>query len=238
MNDQDFLRTPIWYPALAGHTFLTSFVKLQSQEIQALAAGETKGNVVKAVIGRMKLPMSAIPGNCFVSVDLCSPTDTKRFYAKRGAVYSPQSAWRVLAESEKVRRAAATGLVEYICLRPFRRMNQTREFRLFIRHKELKAMSQYWLFRHFRRLEGIKPKLWARAQNFFDQIAWALPIEDLTMDIYLTSDNQVLIVDLNSWGGKTSPLLLNTWERDWEKEIGIVLMPPPTKIYGDVNVSF
>jgi hypothetical protein len=238
MDNNNFLKLPVWYPALAGDTFLTSFVKLQQDEIKALANGDTKGPVVKAVVKRMKLPMGSISGNCFVSVDTCSPTDTERFYGKRGAVHSAESAWYFLATSEKIRKAATDGDVEFICIRPFRRMNQTREFRLFIYKGELKAMSQYWLIRHFRRLEGIKGKLWERAQNFFDRISWALPVDTLVMDIYITSDNNVLIVDLNQWGVPTDPLLLRQWERDWEQPTGIVLMPPPTKIFGDVNVSF
>ncbi|MFA7230309.1 MAG: hypothetical protein WC071_03470 [Victivallaceae bacterium] len=238
MSSKDVLKTPAWYPALASHTFITSFVKLHDKEIKALAAGEENGKKVSDIIERMRLPMYSIPGNCFVSVDTCSPTDTERFYAKRGAVHSPESAWKFLAKSEKVRRAAANGEVEFICIRPFRRMNQTREFRLFIHKGELKAMSQYWLIRHFRRLEGIKKDLWKKACKFVDKVAWMLPSDTLVMDIYLTSDDNILIIDLNAWGEKTDPLLLRKWERDWNKEVGIILMPPPWKISGDVNVSF
>jgi hypothetical protein len=238
MDANEFCRLPVWYPVLAGHTFLTSFVKLNKDEISALANGETKGKNVRDVIKQMALPMKSIPGNSFVSVDTVAPTDTDRFKGKRGAVYSPESAWRYLAKSQKVRAAAAEGKVEYVCMRPFRRMNQTREFRLFIYNRELKAMSQYWLVRHFRRLEGPKKKFWKDAKNFVEKIIWLLPVENIVMDIYFTSDNDILIIDLNPWGGDTSPLMLHTWDRDWNEEIGIQLMPPPTKISGNVNVSF
>lgn len=238
MEKNDFCRTPVWYPVLAGHTFLTSFVKLHDSEIKALADGQAEGKEVADVINRMRLPMNSIPGNCFVSTDTVSPTDTERFRDKRGAVFSPESAWRFLAKSQKVRDAAAAGMVEYVCLRPFRRMNQTREFRLFIHEGKLVAMSQYWLIRHFRRLEGIKKNLWKKGETFFEKIAWALPVKNLVMDIYLTSDGDILIIDINPWGKPTDPLLLRSWDREWDKEIGIVLMPPPWKISGDVNVSF
>ena len=238
MEKNDFCRTPVWYPVLADHTFLTTFVKLHDSEINALADGETEGLNVADVIKRMRLPMNSIPGNCFVSVDTVSPTDTERFRDKRGAVFSPESAWKFLAKSQKVRDAAAAGLVEYVYIRPFRRMNQTREFRLFIYNGKLSAMSQYWLIRHFRRLEGIKKNLWKKGESFFEKIAWALPEKNLVMDIYLTSDGDILIIDINPWGKPTDPLLLRTWERNWDQETGIVLMPPPWKISGDVNVSF
>jgi len=31
---------------------------------------------------------------------------------------------------------------------------------------------------------------------------------------------------------------LNTWDRDWNEVAGIQLIPPPTKISGEVKVSF
>jgi hypothetical protein len=238
MENVDFCRAPVWYPSLSGHTFLTSFVKLQQNEIELLAAGKAEGKAVEDIIDRMRQPMNSIPGNCFVSVDTVSPTDTERFKNKRGAVFSPESAWFFLAKSQKVRHAAANGKVEYVCMKPFRRISQPREFRLFIYQGELVAMSQYWLIRHFRRLEGIKDKLWKKAEKFYSKVAWSIPAKTLVMDIYLTSDDKILIIDLNPWGTPTDPLMLRNWERDWSAKPGIVLMPPPWQISGEVNVSF
>ena len=238
MSNNDFCKLQNWYPELSGYTFLTSFVKLQPEEVEALADGAVGGPIAYNVINRMKQPMHYMPGNCFVSVDSCAPTDTERFKAKRGSVHSPESAWRFLALSSKVRKAAAKKEVTNICIRPYRRMNQTREFRLFVHEGELVAVSQYWLIRHFRRLEGIKDKLWNHLNNFFNSISWNLPAKNFVMDVYMTSSNKILIIDINPWGGDTDPLLLSRWDRDWSKKIGIVLMPPPTKIFGEVNVSF
>jgi len=241
-NVDDFLRMPVWYPVLAGHTFLTSFVKMRSDVVAALAAGETGGKersaAVVSIIEDLRQPLGAIPGNAFACVDTCAPTDTERFRDKRGAVFSPESTWKYLARSEKVRTAAAAGKAEYICLRPFRRMNRTREFRLFIRDGQLNAMSQYHLIRHFRRLEGVRHALWKQTLDFVDRIAWLLPVKTLVMDIYFTSSGKILVIDLNPWGEPTDPLLLRNWDRDWSKPAGIVLMDPPTRISGDVNVSF
>lgn len=238
----DFLRLPNWYPVLAGHTFLTSFVKMRSDVIAALAAGETgereRSMAVSSILEDLRQPLGAIPGNAFACVDSCAPTDTERFRAKRGAVFSPTSTWKYLALSRKVREAAASGKAEYICLRPFRRMNRTREFRLFICDGKLNAMSQYHLIRHFRRLDGVRNAFWEQAADFVDRISWLLPIKTLVMDIYFTSSGKILVIDLNSWGEPTDPLLLRSWERDWSRPAGIVLMDPPTRISGSVNVSF
>lgn len=229
---------PYWYPTLAAYTFMTSFVKLKDEEVDALALGEFKGEIAEGVIKRLALPMNSIKGNAFVFTDIAAPTDTVRFSAKRGAVYSPESAWKVLSKSDKIKKAAKDGLVKYICIRPFRRMNKMREFRLFIKGGKLKGMSQYWLERHFKRLEKRKGEYWEKAGLFLEEIAWLLPAEDLAMDIYFTSENEVLVIDLNPWGMPTDALLFKDWERDWECDEGLKTIPPPFKISGEVNVSF
>lgn len=235
---KEFCKTSNWYGALSNYTFPTSFVKLKPLEIQALADGITTGKAVSEAIERLSTPMELYPGNCFVFVDCAAPTDTERYAGKRGAVHSPQSAWKFLAMSAKVRNAVASGSSEHICVRPFRRITRAREFRLFIYKGRLAAMSQYWLTRHYRRLAGVKQKYYEKAKSFVESIAWLLPVHTLTMDIYFTSRKEILIIDLNPWGPPTSPLLLKSWERDWNVDSGIVLIGPPTTISGDVNVSF
>ena len=100
-------------------------------------------------------------------------------------------------------------------------------------------MSQYNLIRHYRRLEKIKNNLWKTVDNWFEQVRLQLPVKNLCMDIYLDDDDKsVKIIDLNPWGEPTDALLLRSFDRDWSKCEGIKLMLPPTKISGDVAVSF
>ena len=238
MNMREFVRMPVWYPVLGAYSFPTVFINLSPDEIKALHRSETQGSVVIGVISRLKQVMSTVPGHCFLSVDECSPTDTERFATKRGAVYSPESAWNVLIQSQKIKAQIDEGKVTAICVKPYRNMTRAREFRLFIQCGELKAMSQYWLTRHYRRLEGVKHNFWNMAQKFVHAIAWSLPYDSLVMDIYFTGDNEIMVLDINPWGEPTNPLLLRTWVRDWSQPEGIFLMPPPLKISGNVNVSF
>ena len=244
MTDE-FLRMPNWYLPLAPYTMPTVFVRLRPEAVAALAAGadggekvSLKSDVSRQVIRDLSEPMKHIPGSCFPVVDVCAPTDTERFEVKGGAVHSARSAWFYLTQSEKVAKAAAAGQVSYIGLRPFRKVNRTREFRLFIFKRQLVAMSQYHLTRHFRRLEGFRKKYWQAAQVFVSRLAWRLEVESLVMDIYITSKNEILIFDLNPWGEPTDPLLLKSWERDWSVVSGLELMAPPLAIKGDVKVSF
>ena len=243
---EKFFRVPQWYTDLAPWTWETKFVKLRKEMIDALASHMDEesaqkylySDAGKKLMAELAEPMGDIPGNAFAFVDSCAPTDTERFVSKGGAVYSPRSALFYLLQSEKVANAAENGDVEFICLRPFRKITKAREFRLFIYEGKLSAMSQYHLIRHFRRLEGVKNAYWKLANDFVNEIAWRLPVKSLVMDIYITSSNDILIIDLNPWGEGTDPLLLNTWERDWSIPAGIKLMAPPTEISGDVKVSF
>ena len=241
-----FFRVPEWYMALSPYTWDTKFVKLPEHMIAAFASGMDEDAAKeflytaegKSLMNELALPMSDIPGNAFAFVDTCAPTDTERFASKGGAVYSPRSALFYLLQSKKVAAAAAANEVEYICLRPFRNITKAREFRLFIFEGKLSAMSQYHLIRHFRRLEGVKERYWRMASGLVDEISWRLPVKTLVMDIYITSSDEILVIDLNPWGGDTDPLMLNTWERDWSVPAGIQLMEPPVEVSGDVKVSF
>ena len=174
----------------------------------------------------------------FVSVDSAAPTVTERFLRNRGAVCFAESVCALLAESSQVRNAAAAGTVSCICVRPFRRMDVTREYRLFIRGGKLQAMSQYWLIRHFRRLVKLKDSYWSKAEKFVGEIAPILERRDCAMDIYFTSSGKILIVDVNPWGTPTDPLMLGSWDRDWNNTSGCFIVPSPHTLSGDVNVSF
>ena len=233
-----------WYPRFGNCAFPAAFAMLRKEAVERLAgtldddSPDRLEAIDRQVIDDLRAPMSSLWGNSFVSVDTVAPTDTERFALKRGAVHSPESAWHFLLRSLKVRDAARRGEVSCICLRPFRRMTGFREFRLFIRDGELAAMSQYHLIRHFHRLEKLKDFYWERAQGFVTENSWRLPVATLCADIYFTSDNDILLIDLNPWGAPTDPLLLRDWDRDWSECAGLLTMEPPTKLHGDVDVSF
>ena len=65
-----------------------------------------------------------------------------------------------------------------------------------------------------------------------------LPEQDLAIDIYFTSKDEILVIDLNPFGEPTDPLMLNSWNQDWQNSMGLKLIPSPTAISGDINVSF
>ena len=242
-EDKEFLSIPGWYPRLGAYSAFTTFVTLPQESIDYLASADRSSfdngdELNRRTIDLFRRPLDAFSGYVFVSVDRCAPTDTARFRERYGAVHRAEQIWNILCASEKVRRSAAAGEVSCVCIRPYHRMNIPREFRLFVRNGELVAMSQYHLIRHFRRLDGVRDKYWAIAEKLIKQIGWLLPLPELVMDVYINSRGAIQIIDLNPWGPPTDPLLLRTWERDWSTPAGLVLMDPPVKLSGKVDVSF
>ena len=241
--DQDFCRLPVWYPALAEWTFPTLFVRLRDEAVKYLASGDEEREAfpeeaVSEARAELAKAMKKGFGQHFISVDCCSLTDTERFENKGGAIHSAESAWKYICASEKVRTDARAGKVQHICIKPYRNITLAREFRLFVVNGKLAAMSQYNLLRHYFRLDGVKDEYLKLAEEFVAATACKIPLEKVVIDIYITSSNKVMVVDLNPWGEPTDPLLLRTWDRDWSVPAGICLMDLPRKISGDVNVSF
>lgn len=226
-----------WYPVLGQYSFPTVFIQLRREEKEALLNRELRGAVVRKVTARLQRVIRDLPGGCFISTDVCAPTDSDHF-GKTGKVSYGLTAWRLLATSQKTGDALSQGLTERLAVRPYRRINKTREFRMFFHQRELKGMSQYHLERHFHRLEGQEKTIWRWGRKFADSIKQFLPFENVTVDVYITSENEWFIIDLNPWGYPTDPLLFKTWERDWEQGQGLKLIPHPIDMKGEISVSF
>lgn len=235
----DAFRVQNYHEKFSRYCLPAKFIPLAPEEIAALAAGETKGDVVKGVIRRIGDAMRKFPGKRFISVDFCAPTDCPRYLSsKHGSVASPESAWNSLVTSPKIKEMAAQGLVQCICIRKFRIFDIPREFRLFIKKGKLTAMSQRFLIRHFRRLEKRTGEYWNIAEKFVKSVEKNLPAEDLVIDIYVTSRKKVIVIDLNPWGEPTDPLMMGSWNRNLSVPLGCLIVPPPHMISGDINVSF
>jgi hypothetical protein len=226
-----------WYPTLGSYTFPTVFVHLTAPQRAALAAGTTSGSEVEAVAARLTEAIRSVPGSGFVHADVCAPTDAPAF-AESAAVKNGQQAWAMLAASAKVREAFAQQQTERLGVHPYRRLDPVKEFRLFIYGRRLIAMSQMRLDRHYRRLAGRRDYLWHEAERLTAELADRLPDADLCMDVYLTSQPSLLLIDFNCWGPPTNPLLLRSWDQSFSDVVGLKLIPPPTQLKGNVEVSF
>ncbi|NOY82543.1 MAG: hypothetical protein GXP31_16215 [Kiritimatiellaeota bacterium] len=226
-----------WYTTLGEYSFPTVFLALDPEERDALTAGELTGPAPKRVAARLQRAIRNLTGACFVGADVCAPTDSPHFRAGRWVSFG-RSAWKLLASSEKVRAAFLSGQTCSLTVRPFRRMDRSREFRMFFHERHLTAMSQYHLDGCFPKIVGRQVEVWRSAKTFGAVVAKRLPVSSVVADAYLTSSDRWMLVDLNPWGSPTDPLLFKTWDRDWGETPGLKLVPGPVKMKGDISVSF
>ena len=221
-----------WYPLLGHMTFPTVFIGLSEEESQVISKGESNA----ALEERVTRAIASLPGSCVVGMDDCMATDSALFQ-KSKSLKSGKLALQHFAESAKVKESIDTG-VRTLAVRPYRRMDKTREFRLFVFKGQLTAMSQRHLDRHYKRLEARRDLYWEKAKNFTEEVVSYMGEGNYVIDIYFTSVADILIVDFNDWGEPTLPLLFKKWDRDWSNEEGLKLMPEPIKLGGDIKVSF
>lgn len=226
-----------WYSTLGEYSFPTVFLHLAPAEIRALVAAEIDGACVRGLIQRLQTAIRSLPGSAFVGADCCAPTDSPLYRHGRGVAFA-RRAWRLLTSSDKVRQAFETGATEKLTVRPVRRMERAREFRMFFRNRQLVGMSQYCLVRHFARLAKREQFIWRRGQQLAARLAERLPSPDQVVDVYLCSDERLLLIDINPWGDGTDPKLFRTWDRAWDEQPGLRLMPRPIDMKGDISISF
>lgn len=225
-----------WYISLGDFTFPTVFARLSEDEKSYLISGNGSEQIKNGLVKRIDKAISSLPGACFIGLDTCSPDDSAIFKRKKSQS-SGKGAIELLRNSEKVQKALSDGSTETLAIRPYRRMDKTREFRLFIYNDQLVGMSQRNLIRHFRRLDARRDEFWQKANSFYDDVKQLVKPGNVVIDIYFTSDGNVLIVDMNEWES-CDPLLFRKWDRDWSEVAGLKLMAEPIKMKGDVKVSF
>jgi len=231
------IRISDWYTSLGEHSFPTMFLHLAEDEIEAMLRKDEDSAASRNVMGRIQKAIRALFGTSFVSADVCAPTDSPHFKPGRWVSFG-RTAWRILATSDKVCTALRDGRTDCITVRPFRRMDHTREFRMFFHDRKLVAMSQLVLDRHHAHLQKREQDIWQKSCKLAEIISPRLTVDNTVVDAYLCSDGSFLLVDFNAWGEPTNPLLLRTWDRDWAEVAGLKLLQKPVKMGGDISVSF
>ncbi|MFW5802717.1 MAG: hypothetical protein ACOCWJ_02255 [Verrucomicrobiota bacterium] len=225
-----------WYTKLGELSFPTVFIVIDEGQKRSLIE-QDDASAAKHLSARLQKAVKSVFGTGFVGTDLCAPTDSPRYRPGKWITFG-RTAWRLLAESDKVRAVLQNDQTNLLVVRPYRRMDKAREFRVFVHQRKPVAISQYHLDRHLPGIIKREREIITKTHKLIGQIADRLPAENIVVDIYITSDGEIMLVDMNTWGGDTDPLLLRTWERDWTSDAGLVLVPEPIKMKGDISVSF
>lgn len=239
-SSSKFYRMQEYYPKLSSVSFPAMFVPVSKEILAALASGDVESGTVKKFVDEKLTPaMKNIPSPRFVSVDIAAPLDSPDFPSRRGAVGRGMEAWKLLASSPKIRTLAGEGKIEAVVIRPFRRMDIPREFRLFIKDGKLVGMSQYHLVRHFRRLVEREEEYMEKVKAFVKEIAPFLPEKDIVADIYFTHSRRIILVDLNVWGAPTDPKMFKWDSSPFQAEKPLYgIVPSPQTVSGELKVKF
>lgn len=226
-----------WYSTLGELSFPTVFLRLDAAERRALIEADDAAPASRRLGKRLQSALRSLFGSGVVGTDVCAPTDSPSFRYGRRLRFG-RTSWRLLAASEKVRGVLAAGETDCLIVRPYRRMDRAREFRMFVYRGQFAGLSQYHLDRYLPGIEKRQREILTKARKLVERIAPRLPAESVAVDVYLTSDGEFMLVDINDWGGDTSPLLMRTWEHDWANEDRLALVPEPVNMKGDISVSF
>ncbi|KFH42057.1 Cell division cycle protein-like protein [Hapsidospora chrysogenum ATCC 11550] len=129
-----------------------------------------------------------------------------------------------------------------LVLRPFFSPHVALEFRCFVKHRSLIAITQRDL-NHYEFLEALKPNLQRKIKAFFDQkLRFTFPDSSFTFDVYVPESSleedglgKVRLVDINPWAPRTDSLLF-TWQELLDMEISKPLYGSATN-EADVDAS-
>eukprot|EP01025_Chloroclados_australasicus_P044154 TRINITY_DN4762_c0_g2_i1.p1 TRINITY_DN4762_c0_g2~~TRINITY_DN4762_c0_g2_i1.p1 ORF type:complete len:338 (-),score=30.74 TRINITY_DN4762_c0_g2_i1:125-1138(-) len=106
-----------------------------------------------------------------------------------------------------------------LVLKKWGNLRPEREFRCFVRDRELCGISQRQTNSYFPQLEEQKCQIQSQIENFhYDSLLnnERFPLKDFVYDVYVTSTNlKVILMDVNVVGGSTQPLLF-----EWDKIYG------------------
>ncbi|KAF4456552.1 cell division cycle [Fusarium albosuccineum] len=118
-----------------------------------------------------------------------------------------------------------------LVLRPFFTPHVALEFRCFVKHRTLIAITQRDL-NHYAFLEGIRPQLWHKIKAFFrEKLRLTFPDASFVFDVYVPENSfekdglgRVRLIDINPWALRTDSLLF-----DWQE---LLEMEVPKPLYG------
>ncbi|PHH91835.1 hypothetical protein CDD83_10085 [Cordyceps sp. RAO-2017] len=116
-------------------------------------------------------------------------------------------------------------LTTVLVLRPFFTPHVALEFRCFVKHRSLIAISQRDL-NYYSFLMGLRPSIWKKIRIFFtEKLRLTFPDASFAFDVYLPEDpgaddglGRVRLIDINPWAPRTDSLLFS-WAELLDMEV-------------------
>lgn len=128
-------------------------------------------------------------------------------------LHSSDSVAHDLSSQPAASDSASSAFVFYLALRKwYPSLRPEMEFRCFVRHRRLVAISQREVTNFYPSLLDRDHRLLPLIQDFFSEVILpGFESQNYTFDVYVTSDGRVKLIDFNPWRAFTLPLLF-TWE--------------------------
>lgn len=213
-----------WYPSLMekpGLTFESVLIELDEDDLNVLKryAVDPKAPKIQELAQRIKIAGESLNHPfLFVRLNSVSPKPRRlshnRFNVK--SVGWEHRALELLMESSRTRHTLHNPLWDhYIMIRKFVPIEEWQEFRCFIYKNRLTAISQYHCYQKYKKLAGQKSKIRDMIYKFYRENFVYIPYEDCVMDVIISDDDYVQIVEFNSFGpdGMAGSSLYN-WDID------------------------
>lgn len=120
----------------------------------------------------------------------------------------------------------------FLALRRWLALRPEMEFRCFVKRRQLIGITQREVTTFYPVLLEEKERLQALIESFFEEkVRSSFELEDYVLDVYITREGRVKVVDFNTWGGFTLALLFS-----WEELEGRSLNGEETDGQGEVEM--
>lgn len=212
-----------WYYQLRDHTIESKMIDLTDAEANDILAANENSQLLDKI-------QSAI--NDLRSSSLEQPTDTDKIFVKLYSV-SPktkstssidltastaQQVLDLLRLSDRTANSLQCNIVKGIMLRRYDPLiDSDREFRLFVKGYNLRAISQYNCYEELYTDLDIRTKIYDLIINWWPTISKLLVHNKCTIDIVFMPDWSIKIIELNSFGpGLLAGSSLYNWLNDYD----------------------
>ncbi|KAF7562679.1 hypothetical protein G7046_g1431 [Stylonectria norvegica] len=123
-----------------------------------------------------------------------------------------------------------------LVLRPFFVPHAALEFRCFVKHRTLVAITQRDL-NYYSFLDRVRPQLWRRIRTFFhEKLRFTFPDASFAFDVYIPENSlendglgKVRLMDINPWAPRTDSLLFS-----WPELLDMEVRRP---LYGSASIE-
>lgn len=160
------------------------------------------------------------PDGCFVKLGSRSPKDSWTGYNNGFCCKDGHYAMLLLLDSERIINdlymAKANNYLPYIMLRKWIDINPWREFRCFIKNKELVGISQYFYKEYYPEIEKNKDNIIEVIKDKVQTIKHLLPMDTIIADFIYNDNKTATIVEFNPYDILTDPCLFNWGNNTFE----------------------